>query len=281
MIRHHYRLLDCVRSSSNTPSLCAPKSIARARIVDFSPSFSTSMREPEYWLDETGRRVDDAAKAGHRDEIAGFARLVAGDEVAFVSCTWRHLLKAWQHDRKRAESASHAETVVATATRLDRSAAHPAARHARAPMELNPLWTDPLWRYRIGLTVQPPPRRSPQCAQSTLLACPYPPPTRSSSGSPAGAAAAVAASSSRQRNDALGRTGGSRNPAHLRKESNRSACMQRQLKNLSGGVVRKIVCKEPFRARPDRAFGSTVSYRENTRGWGGRSRSATASSSCS
>ena len=67
--------------------------------------------EPEYWL-RTGRRVDDAAKVVHRDEIARFARLVAGDEVAFVSCTWQCLLKAWRRDR-REKIRTHAQAVLA------------------------------------------------------------------------------------------------------------------------------------------------------------------------
>ena len=67
--------------------------------------------EPEFWP-RTGRRVDAAAKAGHRDEIAHFARCVAGDEVALVSCTWRRLLEAWLRDRGE-EINAHAEAVVA------------------------------------------------------------------------------------------------------------------------------------------------------------------------
>ena len=67
--------------------------------------------EPEYWP-RTGRPVDEAVKARHRDEIDRFARLVAGDEVAFVSCTWQRLLEAWRHDR-REKIRTHAEAVVA------------------------------------------------------------------------------------------------------------------------------------------------------------------------
>ena len=67
--------------------------------------------EPELWP-RTGRRVDDDAKAGHRDEIARFARLVAGDEVAFASCTYRRLLATWRHDH-REEIGAHAEAVMA------------------------------------------------------------------------------------------------------------------------------------------------------------------------
>ena len=66
--------------------------------------------EPEVWP-RTGRVIYDEAKARHRDEIAGFARRLAGDEVAFVSCSWRDLLEVWRnaHDR---DIRSHAEAVI-------------------------------------------------------------------------------------------------------------------------------------------------------------------------
>ena len=67
--------------------------------------------EPESWP-KTGRRVDDEAKAGHREEIARFARLVEDDEVAFVSCPYRHLLAIWRRDH-REEIRTHADAVLA------------------------------------------------------------------------------------------------------------------------------------------------------------------------
>ena len=67
--------------------------------------------EPEF-RPTTGRRVDGAEIAGHREEIARFARLVEADEVAFVPCTYRRLLKAWRHDCG-AEIGAHAEAVMA------------------------------------------------------------------------------------------------------------------------------------------------------------------------
>ena len=51
-------------------------------------------------------------RAGHRDEIARFARLVEGDEVVFVSCPYRRLLEAWRHDHGQ-EIRAHAEAVMA------------------------------------------------------------------------------------------------------------------------------------------------------------------------
>ena len=67
--------------------------------------------EPEYWPG-TGRPIDDAAKVGHRDDIARFARLVANDEVAFVSCSWRRLLEVWRHNCGE-DIHIHAEAVMA------------------------------------------------------------------------------------------------------------------------------------------------------------------------
>ena len=67
--------------------------------------------QPEFWP-KTGKPVDERAKARHREEIERFAAAVAGDEVAFVSCSWRELLDTWSHsgdDRIRA----HADAVAA------------------------------------------------------------------------------------------------------------------------------------------------------------------------
>lgn len=49
--------------------------------------------EPNAWAD--GKPIPDAAKAAHRQEIERFATLVAGDEVAFRSCSYRDLLSAF------------------------------------------------------------------------------------------------------------------------------------------------------------------------------------------
>ena len=50
--------------------------------------------DPERWP-ANGRPVDERAKARHREEIDRFAAAVAGDEVVFVSCSYKRLLKAW------------------------------------------------------------------------------------------------------------------------------------------------------------------------------------------
>ena len=76
-----------------------------------SPILFYVYAEPELWP-STGRRVDDKAKAGHRKEVTHFASVVAGDEVAFVSCSYRRLLAIWRQDH-REEIRAHAEAVMA------------------------------------------------------------------------------------------------------------------------------------------------------------------------
>ena len=66
--------------------------------------------EPDFWPG-TGHTVDDHAKADHRKEIADFARRVAGDEVAFASCTWQHLLGTWRSSAS-ARVRAHADAVA-------------------------------------------------------------------------------------------------------------------------------------------------------------------------
>lgn len=57
-------------------------------------------------------RIDKAMKVRHREEIAAFAREVEGDEVKFVSCSWRRLLAEWRESGKPAVR-EHAEAVLA------------------------------------------------------------------------------------------------------------------------------------------------------------------------
>ena len=56
--------------------------------------------EPDVWPKD-GRPVNEDDKAKHREEIARFARDVAGDEVAFVSCSYRRLLEDWPAKKDR------------------------------------------------------------------------------------------------------------------------------------------------------------------------------------
>ena len=51
--------------------------------------------EPEQWA--SGKPVDRALQARHREEIARFGKTVAGDDVVFVPLSWGDLL--WHWDR--------------------------------------------------------------------------------------------------------------------------------------------------------------------------------------
>ena len=66
--------------------------------------------EPVRWPD--GRPVPLTERVRHRDEVEIFARLVAGDEVTFCSCTYASLLATWVHSGD-AEVMEHAENVAA------------------------------------------------------------------------------------------------------------------------------------------------------------------------
>ena len=66
--------------------------------------------EPEFWPG-TGRRVADSEKLQHRDEIARFADFVAGDEVTFLSCSYRRVLEIWLNESDH-RIRSHAEAVI-------------------------------------------------------------------------------------------------------------------------------------------------------------------------
>ena len=66
--------------------------------------------EPVNWPG-TGRCIEDSAKKQHRDEIAHFANSVSGDEVAFVSVTYRQVLEIWRHDSDP-EISRHAKAVI-------------------------------------------------------------------------------------------------------------------------------------------------------------------------
>lgn len=63
---------------------------------------------PENWP-RSGDPVDEGAKAQHLEEIGRFAVAVAGDEVRFISCSYRRLLKVWAgHKDVRVRAHAHA-----------------------------------------------------------------------------------------------------------------------------------------------------------------------------
>ena len=59
-----------------------------------TPTLLYIYAEPEAWL-VSGLPIDERTRAGHREQIDDFARMVAGDEVAFAACSYRQLLEDW------------------------------------------------------------------------------------------------------------------------------------------------------------------------------------------
>ena len=66
--------------------------------------------EPDTWPRD-GKRIDNEAKAAHREEIGTFASSVVEDEVRFVACSYRELLAKWERDESP-EIREHARAVV-------------------------------------------------------------------------------------------------------------------------------------------------------------------------
>ena len=66
--------------------------------------------EPKQWPD--CRPVMEADRARHRDEIEKFAKMVVGDEVSFVACSYREILDIWARSQN-APLQAHAHRVLA------------------------------------------------------------------------------------------------------------------------------------------------------------------------
>ena len=66
--------------------------------------------EPDKWP-RNGRQVNDIDKEQHKNEIAHFADCVSGDEVAFISVTYRQILESWWRGSDP-EISQHAQAVI-------------------------------------------------------------------------------------------------------------------------------------------------------------------------
>ena len=66
--------------------------------------------EPDF-LPNTGKSIDQYAKATHREEVEAFAEEVAADEVRFVACTYRELLDSWK-ESGAPDIRAHVEAVL-------------------------------------------------------------------------------------------------------------------------------------------------------------------------
>ena len=75
-----------------------------------TPTLVYLYAEPEFWPND-GRPIREEERARHKEEIADFAGHVEGDEVRFISCSYRELLSVWQ-ESGTPEVRSHAEAVI-------------------------------------------------------------------------------------------------------------------------------------------------------------------------
>ena len=65
---------------------------------------------PECWLNER-KPVEEQDKARHREEIEQFTRATQKDEVQFMACPYRVMLKDWSHNANP-EIRAHAAAVL-------------------------------------------------------------------------------------------------------------------------------------------------------------------------
>ena len=88
----------------------ATRSRPGKKYAGLTPILFYRYAEPDF-LPNSGKPVDDEAKALHREEITHFAQSVEGDEVKFVACSYRDLLATWQQN-ENPEIRQHAKAVI-------------------------------------------------------------------------------------------------------------------------------------------------------------------------
>ena len=82
----------------------------RPELRGLAPILFYVYAEPETWP-RSGEPVDEAAKTEHLEEIGRFAVAVADDEVRFISCSYKRLLRSWaSHEDERIRA--HARAVA-------------------------------------------------------------------------------------------------------------------------------------------------------------------------
>ena len=83
----------------------------RREYLGLTPVLFYIYAEPEFWP-KSGQPVDSEARLRHREEIEQFRATVAGNEVIFVSCSYKRLLSMWSNDAD-ASIRAHAKAVEA------------------------------------------------------------------------------------------------------------------------------------------------------------------------
>ena len=91
---HLYDFLDAAQLVKHAFALRTAVHNRRSGHDGLTPILFYLYAEPDVWPKD-GRPVDAGGKAKHREEIARFAKDVAGDEVIFVSCSYQRLLEDW------------------------------------------------------------------------------------------------------------------------------------------------------------------------------------------
>ena len=105
------RLYDCLDAAQLVKHAFALRTeVHRSELDGLTPVLLYLYAEPAVRL-KAGRPVNGDRKARHRQEIKRFARDVAGDEVAFVSCSYQRLLEEWARHEHRGIRA-HADAVT-------------------------------------------------------------------------------------------------------------------------------------------------------------------------
>ena len=107
MLRANGRLYDFLDAAQLVKHAFALRTEVHRRGGNLTPILLYLYAESNAW--PNGRPIGDDEKAKHRQEIARLARDVAGDEVVFVSCSYRRLLQDWarhQDGRIRAHAAA-------------------------------------------------------------------------------------------------------------------------------------------------------------------------------
>lgn len=106
---HLYQFLDAAQLVKHAFALRTAVHRRRSGHDGLTPILFYLYAEPAVW--PNGRPIGDDKKTKHRQEIARFARNVAGDEVVFVSCSYRELLKDWAR-HKAGGIRAHAAAVI-------------------------------------------------------------------------------------------------------------------------------------------------------------------------
>lgn len=106
----HFRHLDAAQLVKHAFGMRTQVNRESSEFNSLTPILYYLYAEPNLWP-RSSEPVDSADKDRHRQEIADFADTVAGDEVAFVSCSYRNLLDGWRMSGS-ADIRDHANSVV-------------------------------------------------------------------------------------------------------------------------------------------------------------------------